>query len=393
MNGPDRPGFEPPVYPHDRLAPLHDLGAAHEGGMVDLSIGTPCDDPSEAVLAALVDATRARGYPPSLGSPQLRDAIADWSQRVLGVSLDADSQIAACVGTKELVAGLPHWLHLRTPQRDTVLYPELSYPSYVMGARLAGCRAVPVPCGPEGIQLDAVDPADIRRALCLWVNTPANPHGTLDDLAGVVRWGRANRVLVVSDECYVAFTWETPHGLNPAGGAGRSVLEWGTDGVLAAHSLSKRSNLAGLRAGFYAGDADVVRYLSEVRKHAGLMTPGPVQAAAAVAFADETHVDQQRGRYRRRLEAMAAALGARGLPVQLPGGGFYLWVPAPDGDGWALTRQLVERAGVLGSPGDFYGPTGTGYVRLAMVQPDARLELALDRLRSGDGWDGPARAG
>ena len=379
-------GFQPPVYPHDRLAPLIDRAAAHEGGLVDLSIGTPCDDPPEAVLAALVDATRARGYPPSIGSPQLREAIAGWASSFLGVGLDADRHIGACVGTKELVAGLPHWLHLRSPQRDTVLYPELSYPSYAMGARLAGCRAVPVPSGPDGLRLDRVDPGDIGRALCLWVNTPANPHGTLDDLEAVVRWGRSHRVLVVSDECYVAFTWETPHGTNPVGGPGRSVLEWGTDGVLAAHSLSKRSNLAGLRAGCFAGDVEIVRYLSEVRKHAGLMTPGPVQAAAAVAFADETHVDRQRDRYRTRLDAVATALGERGLPVRPPGGGFYLWVRAPDDDGWGLTRQLVERAGILGSPGDFYGPAGSPYVRLAMVQPDDRLELGLDRLRRADAW-------
>ncbi len=308
-------GFRPPPYPHDRLAPLIERGAAHDGGLVDLSIGTPCDDPPQMVLAALVDATRARGYPPSIGSPGLREAIAGWAASFLGVVLDVDEHIGACVGTKELVAGLPHWLHLRSPERDTVLYPELSYPSYAMGARLAGCRAVPVPAGPDGLRLDRVDPDDIARALCLWVNTPANPHGALDDLEAVVRWGRAHDVLVVSDECYVAFTWETPHGTNPAGGAGRTVLEWGTDGVLAAHSLSKRSNLAGLRSGFFAGDAGIVHYLSEVRKHAGLMTPGPVQAAAAVAFADETHVDRQRDRYRSRLDVVAAALHERGLTV------------------------------------------------------------------------------
>ena len=379
-------GFRPPPYPHDRLAPLLDRGAIHDGGLVDLSIGTPCDDPPEVVLAALVDATRARGYPPSIGSPALREAIAGWASAFLGVTLDVDEHIGACVGTKELVAGLPHWLHLRSPQRDTVLYPELSYPSYAMGARLAECRAVPVPSGPDGLRLDRIHPDDIARALCLGVNTPANPHGALDDLEAVVQWGRANDVLVVSDECYVAFTWKAPHGTNPAGGAGRTVLEWGTDGVLAAHSLSKRSNLAGLRSGFFAGDAGVVRYLSEVRKHAGLMTPGPVQAAAAVAFADETHVDRQRDRYRSRLEAVAAALRERGLDVPSPGGGFYLWVAAPDGDGWDLTEQLVERAGMLGSPGDFYGPVGSPYVRLAMVQPDDRLELALARLGRAPGW-------
>ncbi|MEO5679805.1 MAG: aminotransferase class I/II-fold pyridoxal phosphate-dependent enzyme, partial [Acidimicrobiales bacterium] len=173
-------------------------------------------------------------------------------------------------------------------------------------------------------------------------------------------------VPVLSDECYAEFTWDGPP---------RTILEHGPDGVLAAHSLSKRSNLAGVRAGFYAGDADLVGYLSEVRKHAGFMVPGPVQAAAAVAFDDDAHVDAQRERYRRRLALLSEALGAA-----TPAGSFYLWVPAPGGDGWAMAADLARRAGCLASPGDFYGPTGAGYVRLAVVQPDDRLALVAERL-------------
>ncbi len=387
VTAPSTRGFSPPVYPHDRLIPLRDLADGHEGGLVDLSVGTPGDDPPRAVMRALDDAAQARGYPPSVGSAALRDGFASWCRSSLGVSVDADEHVGVCIGTKEFVAGLPHWLKLRNPERDTVLYPALSYPSYAMGAQLGGCRAVPVPVGASGLDLGAVSPADVGRALCLWVNTPANPHGALDDLGAVVAWGRANDVLVVSDECYVAFTWATPFGRNPVGGPGRSVLEWGTEGVLAAHSLSKRSNLAGLRAGFYAGDATYVRYLSELRKHAGFMTPGPVQAAAVVALADEAHVDEQRSRYEVRLDTMAAALRERGLDVALPGGGFYLWLAAPDGDGWELTRQLVERIGVLGSPGDFYGPDGAGHVRLAMVKPDALMDRVYERLAGCEVWD------
>jgi aspartate/methionine/tyrosine aminotransferase len=178
-------------------------------------------------------------------------------------------------------------------------------------------------------------------------------------------------VPVLSDECYVEFTWDGPP---------HTILEHGPDGVLAVHSLSKRSNLAGARAGFYAGDPDLVRYLSEVRKHAGFMVPGPVQAAAVAAWGDDAHVDEQRARYAGRLERMRAALAGIGLDVPMPAGAFYLWVPAPDGDAWALTHRLAEQGGVLVSPGEFYGALGAGFVRVAVVQPDERIDLVAERL-------------
>lgn len=356
--------FNPPPYPYDRLDDLRVVADRHPGGAVDLSIGTPCDPPPEAVTAALATSGAAKGYPPSVGGPALREAAAGWLDRRFGVTVDA-GQVAACVGTKELVAGMPLWLRLRRPDRDTVLFPEISYPTYAMGATLAGCRAVPYG------DLKAIDPGDAARALCLWVNSPANPTGVLEDMAAAAAWGRAHDVPVLSDECYVEFTWDGP---------GRSILHQGSDGVLAVHSLSKRSNAAGLRLGFYAGDAELVHFLSEVRKHAGFMPPGPVQAAAIVAFDDDEHVDEQRARYRRRLELMADVLRAAGLDCDLPAGAFYLWVPAPGGDAWALARDLAERGGVLVSPGEFYGPAGAGYVRVAVVQPDDRLTLVGERL-------------
>ncbi|HEY5155476.1 MAG TPA: aminotransferase class I/II-fold pyridoxal phosphate-dependent enzyme [Acidimicrobiales bacterium] len=364
-------GFDPPPYPYDRLRELEAIAATHPGGCVDLSVGTPTDAPPAAVVDALAHSGTERGYPPSIGSAAFRGAASGWMQRRLGVAVDP-TQVAACIGSKEFVAGLPQWLRLRDPRRDTVLFPAVSYPTYAMGATLAGCRAVAVPVD-EAFRIDcaAIDPADAERALCLWVNTPGNPAGGLDDLALAAAWGRAHDVPVFSDECYIEFTWDGPP---------RTILEHGTDGVMAVHSLSKRSNLAGARVGCYAGDAELVTYLSEVRKHAGFMVAGPMQAAAVVAWDDDHHVEEQRGRYRSRLQRMQAILAAIGIDAPLPQGAFYLWVPAPDGDAWAFARRLAIEAGVLASPGEFYGEAGSGHVRLAMVRDDERLDVVAQRL-------------
>jgi len=365
-------GFVPPTYPYDRLNTFRTVAAEFVGGAIDCSIGTPFDPPPAAVIEALSTSGAERGYPPSVGSQSYRDAATGWLSRELGVSVDPDTEIGACVGTKEFVASTPNYLKLRRPDRDTVLYPAVSYPTYEMGATLAGCRAVAVPVDDNWcIDLAAIDPADVSRALCLWVNTPGNPAGGLDDLSAVAAWGRNNDVLVLSDECYVEFTWD---------GEPRTILSEGTEGVIAVHSLSKRSNLAGARAGFYAGDADVVRYLQEIRKHGGCIVPGPVQAAAAVAWNDQAHVVELRETYRKRLELGIEMFARLGLEAAMPQGGFYLWVAAPDGDAWGLTKLLAERAGVIVSPGEFYGEPGAGYVRVAVVQPTELLELAVDRL-------------
>ena len=369
--------FRLPPYPYDRLAGLTKLAEAHEGGMVDCSIGTPCDPPLRAVVDALASSETERGYPASAGSPQLREAAAAWLARRFDLADVPVSSVAACIGTKELVASVPHVLRLRRPERDTVLYPAVSYPTYAMGAELAGCRAVPVPPAPGqlgGLDLDAIDPLDAGRALVLWSNSPSNPTGGLGDLGEEAAWGRAHGVPVFSDECYAEFTWDGPP---------RSMLQHGPDGVVAVHSLSKRSNLAGVRVGFYAGDAELVEFLRAVRQHAGLMVPGPAQAAGAAALADDDHVEAQRARYRERLAYLGRVLGAYGCPVMPPQGGFYLWVPVPAGrwpDGWAMAEALATDGGLLVSPGDLYGDGGAGYVRVALVQPMERLALVGERL-------------
>lgn len=364
-------GFEPPVYPYERLIATRARADAHEGGVVDLSIGDPGDPPPPAVVEALSRSGAERNYPASVGSARYREAAAGWMQRRLGVSVDP-AGVYACVGTKEFVSTLPHWLRLRRPDRDLVLYPAVSYPSYAMGATLAGCRAVAVPVDENWrLDLSTIDEADAARALCLWVNTPGNPAGQIDDLGAAAAWGRAHGVPVFSDECYVEFTWQ---------GARRTILEHGPEGVVALHSLSKRSNLAGMRAGFYAGDAELTRYLSEVRKHVGMLVPGPVQAAGAVALNDDAHVEVQREIYRERIDVFRKVLSGLGVDAPHPDGGFYLWVPAPDGDAWVFTERLAVEGGCLVSPGEFYGPAGAGRVRIALVQPVERLALVGERL-------------
>jgi aspartate/methionine/tyrosine aminotransferase len=367
--------FRLPPYPYDRLAGLTKVADAHEGGMVDCSIGTPYDPPLPAVIEALASSGTERGYPASAGSARLREAAAGWTVRRFG--LEDSPALAACVGTKEFVASAPHLLRLRAPDKDTVLYPAVSYPSYAMGAELAGCRAVPVPApkGREGgLDLEAVDPGDAARTLMLWSNSPSNPTGGLGDLGAEATWGRAHGIPVFSDECYAEFTWDGPP---------RSVLQHGSDGVVAVHSLSKRSNLAGVRVGFYAGDPELVEFLRAVRQHAGLMVPGPAQAAGAAALDDDDHVESQRARYRERLSFLAGVLAGYGCPVAPPQGGFYLWVPVPTGrwpDAWVMAEALASDGGILVSPGDLYGDAGAGHVRVAVVQPMERLALVGERL-------------
>lgn len=366
----DAQGFVPPPYPYDRLDAFQKIAASHEGGIVDLSIGTPCDPPPASVITALGGSGSERGYPASIGSEALRRSIARWMGRRFAIDVPV-SRIAACIGTKEFVATTPQYMKLRRPNRDTVLYPAIAYPTYEMGATLAGLRAVPVGVTSEGkLDLATISDDDATRALMLWVNSPSNPTGALDDLGAAAAWGRTHNVPVFSDECYTEFTWAT---------SSQSILQHGLDGVIAVHSLSKRSNLAGLRVGFYAGDAEIVEYLKEVRKHAGFMVPGPAQAAGVAALDDDDHVAAQRDRYRWRLEFMAKTLGKwSGIDISMPDGGFYLWFDATDA--WSFTERLAHEGGALVSPGDFYGSGGSRHVRVAVVQQDAMLHTVARRL-------------
>jgi succinyldiaminopimelate transaminase len=371
----DGVGFVPPPYPHDRLDALRRLADLVPGGVVDCSIGNPVDPVPEVALHALAaaapDATR---YPPAIGTEELRGAAAGWLGRRFGVECDADD-VMACVGTKELVASLPHLLRLRTPARDTVLYPAISYPTYAMGAELDGLRAVPVPVD-DAWQLDLsrVADADAARALVLWTNSPGNPTAAVAGAAAVhaaAEWARERGSVLAADECYAEFS----------GAPAVTALTAGAEGVLALHSLSKRSNMAGFRVGFVSGDPALLHYLGETRRHAGMMVPATIQAAAAAALADDEHVERQAQRYAGRRALLLPGLAAHGLVHDGGPAPFYLWLRAEAAadDGWEIAARLAE-AGTLVAPGSLYGPAGADHVRLALTQPDARLELVLERL-------------
>lgn len=351
-----------PEFPWDRLTPYADRARAHPDGIVDLSVGTPVDPTPALVQTALNDAADAPGYPLTAGTPALRDAIAGWLDRRLGVTAGA---VLPTIGSKELVALLPVLLGLR----GRVLFPDLAYPTYDIGARLAGCVPVPVTTTDGLVDVGALDATDVAA---LWVNYPANPHGRMappEHLAEVAAWGRAHGVLVLSDECYAEFGWTAP---------ATSILANGSAGVLAVHSLSKRSNLAGYRAAFVAGDAGVVQSLLEVRRHAGLIVPQPVQAAMVAALADDDHVEAQRARYAERRDVLIPALGKAGFRVDHSEGGLYLWATRGDGC-WAAVGWFADR-GILVAPGEFYGAPGAQHVRIALTAPTDRVSAAAARL-------------
>ncbi|MCU1678468.1 MAG: succinyldiaminopimelate transaminase [Frankiales bacterium] len=358
------PGDALPDFPWDRLAPYAAIARRHSDGIVDLSVGTPVDGSPAVAQAALTAASDAPGYPLTAGTPTLRAAIGGWLQRRCGAVVPADG-VLPVIGTKELVALLPSLLG--APAGSTVLHPALAYPTYDIGARLAGARPVPY---------DDL-PSDATNVALLWVNSPANPHGrvlSVDELRAHVAWARAHDVVLVSDECYLDFGW----GVDPVSVLHPSVNDGSLDGLLAVHSLSKRSNLAGYRAGFVAGDPTLVQGLLGVRKHAGLIVPAPVQVAMVAALGDEEHVQAQRIRYAARRAALLPALAAAGFRIEHSEAGLYLWATRDEAC-WDSVAWLADR-GVLVAPGEFYGAAGGSHVRIALTATDERVAAAATRL-------------
>jgi succinyldiaminopimelate transaminase len=336
---------------------------------VDLSIGTPVDDTPAVLRDALAAAGNAPGYPTALGTTEVRTAAAAWLRRRLGVEiadpLGAAPSLVPTVGSKELVALLPTLLGLQGG--GTVIVPEVAYPTYEVGAVLAGLAVRRADSPPE----------DAAGVVLVWLNSPGNPHGrvlTDEQLRTWVTWGRAHGVPVVADECYITLGWDvTPRSLLHPAVAGEDHT-----GLLAVHSLSKQSTAAGYRAGLLSGDPALVRRVWEVRRHLGLLVPGPVQAAMAAALADDAHVDAQRERYRSRRERLAAAVRGAGARIDHSEAGLYLWATR-DEDCWA-TIDWLAGLGIVAAPGSFYGPAGARHVRLALTATDERIDAAVERL-------------
>lgn len=356
-----------PDFPWDRLAPYAERARAHPDGVVDLSVGTPVDATPEVIRRALADAADAPGYPTTIGLPETRQAAVDWLARRCGAEGLGLDQVLPVIGTKEFIASAG--VHLGLGPGDLVVHPETAYPTYEVGAAL---------CGAESIAADSLTALGPRRPRLLWLNSPANPHGAVlpvEHLRKVVAWCRERGTLLISDECYLEFGWDA----DPVSVLHPSVCGDSHDGLLVVHSLSKRSNLAGYRAGFVAGDRRVIAELLAVRKNLGLMLPAPQQRAMIAALADTEHVEQQRARYAARRATLRAALLGAGFTIDHSEASLYLWATVGE-DCWTTVSRLAD-LGILVAPGAFYGAAGTRHVRVALTATDERVAAAAERLR------------
>jgi succinyldiaminopimelate transaminase len=355
-----------PEFPWDTLADVTALARAHPDGIVDLSVGTPVDPVAPLIRDALAAASSAPGYPTTAGTPALRASAIAALNRRYGITGLADDAVLPAIGTKELIAWLPTLLGLGSD--DLIVVPELAYPTYEVGAQLAGAQVV---------RADSLTQLGPQSPALVYLNSPSNPTGKVlgvDHLRKVVGWARERGVLVASDECYLGLGWDA----EPVSVLHPSVCDGDHTGLLAVHSLSKTSSLAGYRAGFVAGDPAVVAELLAVRKHAGMMVPTPIQAAMVAALDDDPHEVVQRERYERRRALLLPALQSAGLTVDNSEAGLYLW--ATRGEPCRDTLAWLAQLGILVAPGEFYGPRGSRHVRVALTATDERISAAVQRL-------------
>ncbi|AGF72123.1 succinyldiaminopimelate transaminase [Corynebacterium halotolerans] len=356
-----------PDFPWDTLSEAKAKAAAHPDGIVDLSVGTPVDPVAPGIQLALAEAAAAPGYPQTTGTPRLREAIADALGRRHGMTGLTPGAVLPVIGTKEAIAWLPTLLGIRG---GTVVIPEVAYPTYEVGALLAGCTPL------RADSLLKIGPATPDL---MFINSPSNPTGKVlgvEHLRKVVGWARDRGVILVSDECYLGLGWEDDK--EPVSILDPRVCDGDHTGLIAIHSLSKSSNLASYRAGYLAGDNALIAELLAVRKHAGLMVPGPIQAAMVAALEDDDQETAQKLRYAvRRAKLLAALIGA-GFTVDDSEAGLYLWATRGE-DGRATVDWFAER-GILVAPGDFYGPRGKEHIRMSLTGTDERVDAAVARL-------------
>jgi succinyldiaminopimelate transaminase len=349
-----------PDFPWDTLAPFIEIARSHPDGVVDLSVGTPVDPTPEVVQEALARFSDASGYPTTAGMPALTDACRGWlTRRIHSVP---DAGVLPTIGSKEMVAWLPTGLGLG--RRDVVVIPRIAYPTYQVGVLWAGAQVVAT---------DEVE--SVEGVSMIWLNTPSNPTGKVlnaERIEAIVQWARGRGIPVVSDECYIELGWEK----QPVSILDPRVNGGELSGLLAVHSLSKRSSMAGYRFGFVAGDPAIIASLLEVRKHLGMMVPTPIQHAAIAAYDDDRHVQIQRELYERRRDALRQALTAAGFRIDHSEAGLYLWATRGE-EAWTTTRWFADR-GIVVAPGAFYGDDV--HVRVALTATDERIDAAVDRL-------------
>ncbi len=353
-----------PDFPWDALAPYGERAKSHESGIIDLSQGTPVDATPDFIQEELKRNSNSPSYPVTAGTPELRLAIEKYAREIIGVSGEFD--VLPTIGSKEMVALLPFLLEAKR-----ILIPKIAYPTYRVGGILAKSEILEVDIDP------ASWPTKIKgeKVDLVWINSPSNPTGRVhsdNELAAIIDWSRSNQIPIASDECYLPFP-DTQSGISIL-----KVAAGDNRGLLALHSLSKRSNLAGYRAGFVVGDPVLIKKLLEIRKHIGLMMPLPTQRAMKVALEDEEHVQLQAARYRQRRKVLAAALVKVGFKVEYSNAGLYIWCTRDEED-WQTVAWFADR-GILVTPGNFYGEAGAKYVRIALTASDEKISEAVARI-------------
>jgi succinyldiaminopimelate transaminase len=349
-----------PDFPWDALAPYGAIAKKHPQGAIDLSVGTPVDPTPEFIQKAFQEASNSPSYPVTVGTPELREAITAWAKKYLGAT--GELAVLPLIGSKEFVAWLPTFI-----EAQSVLFPDVAYPTYLVGSLLAEAKATPV----------SVDAAQWPQADMAWVNSPSNPTGRVhseSEFKAAIDWSRKNQSVVVSDECYLEFgdSVKPTSILNYTGGDNTNIL--------AVFSLSKRSSMAGYRAAFIVGDPALIARILEVRKHAGMMVPLPVQVAMVAALSDESHVAEQRARYNARRATLTPALQSAGFSIENSEAGLYIWATRKE-NCWDSVSWLAER-GVIATPGIFYGDLGASHIRIAMTATDAQIAEAAARISS-----------
>ena len=360
-------GSHLPDFPWDTIADVRERAASHEGGLIDLSVGGPVDPVAPSIQLALSEAAAAPGYPQTAGTPELRRTIVDALERRFSIPGLNEKSVLPVIGLKEAVAWLPTLLGLRG---DTVVIPEVAYPTYEVGALMADCTVV---------RCDNPSEAP-RDAALVFVNSPSNPTGgvlSVEQMREWVAFARETGAIIASDECYLYLGWSA----EPVSILHPSVTDGDNTGLLALHSLSKTSNLASYRAGTISGDEALVQELLEVRKHAGLIVPGPIQAAMVAALGDDLHEQMQRSVYAQRRLTLLQALPEAGFTVDDSDAGLYLWCRREAMSSRETLDWLAER-GILAAPGDFYGPAGAHHVRISLTATDERIAEAAARLVS-----------
>jgi len=337
------------------LAPYGEKAKKYPGGFIDLSQGTPVDPTPTFIQEALTKASNSPSYPLTAGSSQLKDAIRAWATLNLGATGEFD--VLPVIGSKEFVALLPTFL-----QSKTVLYPKIAYPTYLVGALMASAKAIPV----------EIDAKSWPTADLAWINSPSNPTGQVQsdsEILATINWARNNGSVIASDECYLSFSKEAKSILSLTGG--------NNEGVLAVHSLSKRSNLAGYRAAFVIGDSKLIDQIRQIRKHAGLIVPLPVQQAMIAALSDNNHAIEQAERYEKRRIKLITALSKAGFTIEHSKAGLYIW--CSKNEDCYKTVDWFANLGVLVTPGSFYG--SEKFIRIALTATDESIDLVVERIK------------